>query len=246
MHAFRGLGLAAFEAVKPKKPKFQNPKHGAPARSSSFTAVICSQLVRAFGKLGKVGHPPRAKPNRIMNLNDASHPTSPINVTLPGQKLQITLLGFNSHLQRPFYVMTERVDTVNHTISVVTLKGHPLAGWRYWRVYSIGTTVAGQNDVVIETGAYDQPGPGLKNYIGYYLAAGDISRGWAQYVRFFQTALNAPTGANLHSSLGGIRISNVRTDGAFEPQSLVDGYWDYDGSLTQYILANVCQATSCH
>ena len=61
-------------------------------------------------------------------------------------------------------VMTERFDAANHTISAVTLAGHPLAGWRYWRVYSIGT-----NDVVIETGAYDQPGPGLKNYAGYFV-----------------------------------------------------------------------------
>jgi hypothetical protein len=43
--------------------------------------------------------------------------------------------------------MSERVDTTNNVISVVTLQGHPLAGWRYWRVYSIGT-----NDLVVETG----------------------------------------------------------------------------------------------
>ena len=103
--------------------------------------------------------------NTVMLFEDATNPVAPINVTTSGQVLQISLKGFNSALQKPFFVMTERVDSVNHVISVVTLKGHPLAGWRYWRVYSIGV-----NDVVIETGAYDEPAPGLANYAGYYIA----------------------------------------------------------------------------
>ena len=68
--------------------------------------------------------------------------------------------------------MTECVDPIAHVISVVSLQNHPLAGWRYWRVYSIGT-----NDVVIETGAYDQPGPGLIRYAAYYLSQGSVKKG---------------------------------------------------------------------
>jgi hypothetical protein len=90
---------------------------------------------------------------------------SAVDVTGPGQTLTISLKGYPGLLQNPFQIMTERFEPVAHTISVATLAGHPLAGWRYWRVYSIGT-----NDVVIETGAYDQPGPGPMNYIGYYVA----------------------------------------------------------------------------
>ena len=93
-----------------------------------------------------------------------------INVTGPGQVLTINLNGFVGDLQNAFSVMTERFDPTAHTISAVTLAGHPLAGWRYWRVYSIGT-----NDIVVETGAYDQPAPGPKNYIGYYVARGIVS-----------------------------------------------------------------------
>jgi len=92
--------------------------------------------------------------NDVMTLTGPGNSTI-INVTGPGQKLTITLEGWKSYLQNAFSVMTERFDPGEHTISAVTLQGHPLAGWRYWRVYSIGT-----NDVVIETGAYDQPAPG--------------------------------------------------------------------------------------
>jgi hypothetical protein len=118
-------------------------------------------------------------------------------------------------------------------IAAVTLQGHPLAGWRYWRVYSIGT-----NDVVVETGAYDQPGPGLKNFAGYYIAQRDLSRGWQQYLAYIQKELNAPQGTHLSNSLGGIPLAPY--------SSLLQGYWDYGGSFTTYILNNVCQSTSCN
>jgi hypothetical protein len=159
--------------------------------------------------------------------------------------LQITLRGFNGLAQAPFFVVTERVDLQNLVLSVVTLQGHPLAGWRYWRVYSIGTTPDGKNDVVVETGAYDEPGPGPLNYAGYYKARGDIAAGWAQYLRYVQTALNAAQGSNLHNTLGGTQVINY-FPGQWEPPTLVDGYWDYAGFLTNYILNNVCQSTSCH
>lgn len=121
----------------------------------------------------------------------------------------------------------------------MTLQGHPLAGWRYWRVYSIGT-----NDVVIETGAYDQPGPGIKNYAGYYIAKFDesISGGWQQYLQFIQEQLNAPQGTNLNGTLGGIKLRQYDwPDGP-----LLQGYWDYAGDFTSYILNNVCQSSSCN
>jgi hypothetical protein len=185
------------------------------------------------------------KPNSIMFFDDPQNPGAPINVTAAGQVLQITLRGLNGSLQNPFSVQTERVDLTNDVLSVVTLEGHPLAGWRYWRVYSIGTTSDGKNDMVIETGAYDQPGPGPKNYAGYYISRGDIAGGWAQYLRFIQQALKAPQGSNLHNTLGGTQIINYFPN-QWEPRTLIDGYWDYAGSLTNYILNNVCQSTTCN
>ena len=162
--------------------------------------------------------------------------SSTINVTAPGQILKISLKGFpESFLQPPFTVMTERVDPVAHVISVVTLAGHPLAGWRYWRVYSIGT-----NDVVIETGAYDQPAPGIANYAGYYIARGAQLKGWEDFLNHIRFNLGAPQGTNLRSSLGGILLR------AYPPQAgLLHGRWDYSGDFTQYILNNVCQSTAC-
>jgi hypothetical protein len=162
---------------------------------------------------------------------------APINATGPGQKLTIALVGILRNGQGPFSVLTERFDPVNHVISVVTLKGHPLAGWRYWRVYSIGT-----NDVVIETGAYDQPGPGLKNYRGFYLGRVVILKGWQHYLQFIQNDLHAPQGSNLQGTLGGRQIDTYR----FDCDALLEGYWDYFGDYTNYLLNNVCLSTSCN
>jgi len=216
--------------------------------TSQLTDSIFQNFIQTFAP---VKDTPQNQPNGVMYLDNQSNLGAPINVTGPGQVLKITLEGrFSGLLQKPFYVMTERVDTVNHVISVVTLQGHPLAGWRYWRVYSIGTAPSGQNDVVIETGAYDQPGPGIKNYAGYYIAKGDIQLGWAQYVRYFQTQLNAPMGSNLMSTpLGNLITSEKSLLGlvnADEPPTITDGFWDYFGTLTNYILTNVCQATTCN
>jgi len=122
--------------------------------------------------------------------------------------------------QGPFSVQTERFDSSAHTISAVTLKGHPLAGWRYWRVYSVGA-----NDVVIETGASDSPGPGRKNYAGFFIAKGKVLKTWEEYLRYIQRDLHAQQGSN--PSL-----------------NVVEG--EYDDSKRDYILLNVCQATSCN
>ncbi len=161
----------------------------------------------------------------------------PINVTGPGQQLNIALEGIWKIGQGPFSVLSERVDSVNHVISAVTLKGHPLAGWRYWRVYSIGT-----NDVVIETGAYDQPGPGLKNYAGFFVSRHTVSKGWFHYLQFIQNKLGAAQGSNLRGTLGGIQVPLYR----FDQDILSEGYLDYPGDYTNYILSNVCQSTSCN
>ena len=124
-----------------------------------------------------------------------------------------------------------------NTISVVTLAGHTLAGWRYWRVYSIGT-----NDVVIETGAYDSPGPGPLNYAGYYVTIGTIKQAWQQYMQYLQLVLGAAQGNHLQNSLGGISLIDLSPYNG----PLLNGYWDYSGNFTNYILYNVCQSSACN
>ncbi len=173
-------------------------------------------------------HPPH---NDVMIFTAADG--SPINVTAPGQVINIELEGIIGHLQRPFAVITERVDPVNHVISVVTAKGHPLAGWRYWRVYSIGI-----NDIVVETGAYDQPGPGVKNYVGYYLAMGTVPQGWEHFLLFVANKMGATQGINLHS-FGGHPESRSQNE-------ILQGFYDFSGTYTTYILGNVCQSSSCN
>jgi hypothetical protein len=201
--------------------------------TSQSPDFIFQNLIQTFAPVTANAVPP----NTIQTFATTSGSPN-INVTAPGQILTISLKGFTGLLQPPFQVMSERVDTTNHVLSVVTMAGHPLAGWRYWRVYSIGA-----NDVVIETGAYDTPGPGFRNYVGYYVAIGTVKQAWREYMEDIQVGLNnVPQGAHLGNSLGGITLVDLsRYNGP-----LLNGYWDYSGAFTNYILNNVCQATACN
>lgn len=154
-------------------------------------------------------------------------------VTGSGQKLTITLRAPLRYGQGPFSVLTERFDPVAHTIAAVTLNGHPLAGWRYWRVYSIGT-----NDLMVETGAYDGSGPGLTNYVGYFITQGTISKSWRGYLEYIKKDLGA------QQILRGIQIGGV--PGTANPNTMLNGLYDYLGDYTNYILNNVCQSQSCN
>ena len=128
---------------------------------------------------------------------------------------------------------TLRFDSANHVISVVTLKGHPLAGWRYWRVYSIGT-----NDVVIETGAYDAPGPFSKNFVGYFLAQdwGTISKGWREYMEYIRRQPDMNTSPVFFHP-----VINIGDQGPVPVQTLLNGLWDRTGFYTDYLRNNICQ-----
>ncbi|HLG99614.1 MAG TPA: hypothetical protein VKX49_25120, partial [Bryobacteraceae bacterium] len=196
---------------------------------------IFQNLIQTFAPV-TIPNDGNRSPNSIMTFTGPGN-SKTINVTGPGQVLTISLKSVLSYLQQPFSVMTERFDPVAHTISAVTLAGHPLAGWRYWRVYSIGT-----NDVVVETGAYDQAAPGLKNYWGYYGTRILISKGWKSYLQYIMTTLHAQQGSSLHGTLGGIKLRNY----SWPDGPPLSGYWDYFGDFTHYILNNVCQSTSCN
>jgi hypothetical protein len=182
--------------------------------------------------------------NEFFFTNSPNNPgyTNPdaINVTGSNQVLDITLRGIARLGQGAFSVMTERFDPVNHVISTVTLQGHPLAGWRYWRVYSVGT-----NDVVIETGAYDAPGPGTANFVGYFLGQDTISKSWLEFLEYMRSQ------PDLNASPGTLPMIDVGGQGTLVPvQNLLNGIWDTSGFYRDYILNNVCLAPpgalTCH
>ena len=121
---------------------------------------IFNQYIQTFAGLQNAKH-----------LNDVARVPDGTDVTAICQKITFTLQGVIGSRplvwlkvgQGPFSVGVKQFNTQPDTISVVTLKGHPLAGWRYWRVFSIGP-----NDLVIETGSADTNGPGPLNYAGHY------------------------------------------------------------------------------
>jgi len=131
--------------------------------------------------------------------------------------------------QGPFQVQIERFDTSADTISAVTLQGHPIAGWRYWRVYSIGT-----NDVVVETGAVDTWGPGGTNYLGYWLFRRLQLKLWREYLDFILTDIRKPGHLDPNASEG------------IKPAYHPEGEWNPASPSQSDILFQVCQASSCN
>lgn len=125
-------------------------------------------------------------------------------------------------------MQTERFDTAANTISAVTLQGHPLAGWRYWRVYPVGT-----NDLVIETGAADTNAPGPINYLGYYLTKGKQLKVWQEDLQFILQDLRKSADPNA-------------TQAASPSYNHVYGVLNPNSPSLQDILNNVCQASSCN
>jgi len=185
-------------------------------------ATIFAQYIQTFA-----GVQARNK-NSIATCPDGT------NVTASGQTITFALQGlFGSNTmvkmglgQGPFSVQVERFDTSAATISVVTLQGHPLEGWRYWRAYSVGT-----NDVVIETGAADLPGPGRKNYWGYFFFAPNQIEVWHQYLEFILSDIRQNLDPNV-------------SQGSTFQYNLVQGEWGYQSQ--SYILNNVCQSSWCN
>jgi hypothetical protein len=116
-------------------------------------------------------------------------------------------------------VKVKAIDATSNTLSVVTLVGHPLRGRRYFRVFSIGP-----NDIVIETGAVDEPGPGTKNYIGYYLGKNLQTKFWQEDLEYIQKTIGA-TRTSIHG------------------YNFVQGIWHYNKN---YIWNKICVASACN
>jgi hypothetical protein len=152
--------------------------------------------------------------------NDIANVITPLPVESVGDKVGFELLNPFLRLgQGPFYIRVKAVDAPSDTLSIVTLVGHPLRGRRYWRVFSIGP-----NDIVVETGAIDVPGPGTKNYIGYYLGRYSQIKIWQEDLEYIQRTLGA-------------------TRSALHGYNFVQGKWHYN---KDYIWNKICVASACN
>jgi RHS repeat-associated protein len=91
--------------------------------------------------------------------------------------------------QQSFRVKVKNFKKEEGLLSVVTLGGHPLSGYRYWRVYEYG----GPSDLRIETGAIDNPAPGFfsnsysSSALKLYLGGGFVMQLWTEYMLNAQT-----------------------------------------------------------
>jgi hypothetical protein len=138
-------------------------------------------------------------------------------------------------LQDPFSVQVERFDSTADTLSVVTLSGHPLAGWRYWRVFSVGT-----NDIVVETGAVDtyfgseNPKVHPLNWAGYYIFRGDQLKTWEEDLRYILRDI-----VQKHIDPRAVQGTNAQ-------YNIVGGAWNPQSPSQTQILNNVCQQPTCN
>ena len=156
-------------------------------------------------------------------------------VSAVGQRVTFTLSVPIAVLQGPFAVETVRFDPENRTIAVKTvteghpldpLPGHPLEGWRYWRVRQVGP-----GEVLVETGAVDRPALGpatilwpvttMANYANFFLFKSMQTVIWTQYLDHIVDELNAITTG---------------------PQYLRNGAWDDPVFNQTYIMTHVCGA----
>jgi hypothetical protein len=152
--------------------------------------------------------------------NDIANIVTTLPVESTGTKIGFELMNPFLRLgQGPFYVKVKALDAASYTLSAVTLVGHPLRGRRYFRVFSLGP-----NDIAIETGAVDEPGPGTKNYIGYYLGRYTQTKVWQEDLEYIQKTLGA-TRSSLHG------------------YNFVQGDWHYNKN---YIWNNICVALACN
>jgi hypothetical protein len=100
----------------------------------------------------------------------------------------------------------------------MTDPNHPLAGWRYWRAF----TVTGGH-IRVETGAIDVPAPGIKNFFGFWISRGQQLDTWRQYMDHIWSVLNASNGAS--------RLVDGPREG------YLSGVWEFDKA---YIIENIC------
>lgn len=107
-------------------------------------------------------------------------------VSIVGQVLTFSLKGiFLPLFQDPFQVTVVRFDALERIIAVRTVNpGHPLFGWRFWKVYPSA------NGVTVETGAYDRPAAGVLNALGFVLARKEQTDTWKELLQYIVAAVD--------------------------------------------------------
>lgn len=214
----RGIGSRARDsALWPVK--FRTNYSAVRILTDTSPDVIFNEYVRTFSGVTAGDQATVEVPNGI--------------VTAVGQRVTFTLTVAMAVFQGPFAVETVRFDPANRTMAVKTvlegnifdpLPGHPLEGWRFWRVSQVSL-----GQVLVETGAVDRPAPGpatilwpvttFVNYVNYLLFDFLQTEIWNQYL------------THVVDELGGITTS---------PSYLRRGTWDDPVFNRTYIMNHVC------
>ena len=137
-------GMVFFDDTKPQLPDLNSPYLVA-----NYHSILIKNSIASVDTLFA----------ELQRLPVEGANASPLPVAGVGQRIGwriTTAAGFLG--QDSFYVSTTKFANrsgqsgpVDHLFSVVTMGGHPLRGWRFWRVYK---TEAG---TVVETGAVEEP-----------------------------------------------------------------------------------------
>jgi hypothetical protein len=162
-------------------------------------------------------------------------------VTAVGQRLTFSLLGVP---QPPFSVDVIRLDAGAYTISVATvpgdvLDGHPLYGWRYWKVFA-----SGPMNIVVETGSMERPANQWDSelhvwrWVGFVLdryVLGNQLRMWEDMLKDIVTGLNNDVVPGTSSVIGGRQKMPPPEPGL---PSRLEGRWDWMDK--EYIRQQIC------
>jgi RHS repeat-associated protein len=150
---------------------------------SGVTAdLVFSKYITSFAGINK-------GEGAVLSVDINGNPTG--SVSQVGDVLKFSFKDLTRLVQPSFSVVVKRFSPEDHTISVVTLQGHPLAGYRYFRVFELDRP----DHVIVETGAVDRAAMGLKNELGFHFGAGTQLKNWEQYLQFIAVDSKATVGS---------------------------------------------------
>lgn len=132
--------------------------------------------------------------NKLIN-NPIASVVSTNNVDGIGDDVRFEMRGWKGYLQDRFTVRVKRyepnmAEPEKYLFSIVTMSDHPLAGWRYWRVYR-----SSPSTVVIETGAVDKPFT-LGAKIGNVFLKDDQIKMWKEFMNSIKQLIPADRTTN--------------------------------------------------
>ena len=155
---------------------------------------------------------------RILQFQPIDYQNSPTSPTKNGDVVSWTLTGLVEGIgQGDFDVKIDQIDHERRIMSVVTLSGHPLSGFRYWQV---DAATGDSRDFTIVTGAVEHN----TGYNDWYKATigGPVLTDRFPYVKHGRgnDAVLETWEAMLRNF---VNFSGGTTD---DTQSRIEGYWD--------------------